>query len=106
MACVSHRARCVSFVLVLALLLVLICRCIYVARHAKNDMGTYICIGIAAMYLFHTFENICMCIGLMPVTGIPLPFLSYGGSSILTNFIAIGLVQSVWSRRRVINFGD
>ncbi|MBQ3554306.1 MAG: rod shape-determining protein RodA [Clostridia bacterium] len=96
----------IGTILVLALLLVLICRCIYVARHAKNDMGTYICIGIAAMYLFHTFENICMCIGLMPVTGIPLPFLSYGGSSILTNFIAIGLVQSVWSRRRVINFGD
>ena len=96
----------VGTLLILALLVILIARCIYIAQKAKNDMGSYICIGLAAMYTFHTFENICMCIGLMPVTGIPLPFVSYGGSSILTNFMAIGLLQSVWSRRRVINFGD
>lgn len=96
----------IGALLILALLVVLIARCIYIAQKAKNDMGSYLCIGIAAMYTFHTFENICMCIGLMPVTGIPLPFVSYGGSSILANFMAIGLVLSVWTRRRVINFGD
>lgn len=95
----------IGTVLILFLLVALIIRCIYVAQKAKNDMGSYLCIGIAAMYTFHTFENICMCIGLMPVTGIPLPFISYGGSSILTNFAAIGLVLSVWTRRRVIHFG-
>lgn len=96
----------IGALIVFALLIVLILRCVYVAQRAKNDMGSYLCIGLAAMYAFHTFENICMCIGLMPVTGIPLPFVSYGGSSLITNFMAIGLLQSVWSRRRVINFGD
>lgn len=95
----------IGALLILALLLLLIIRCIYIAQKAKNDMGSFLCIGIAAMFIFHTFENICMCIGLMPVTGIPLPFVSYGGSSVLTNFMAIGLVLSVWTRRRVINFG-
>ncbi len=90
--------------IVLALLVLLIIRCLYIGIHAKNDQGYFICIGIASMYTFHTFENILMCIGLMPVTGIPLPFLSYGGSSVMTNFIAIGLVLSVWLRRRVLRF--
>lgn len=91
--------------IVLLLLIALICRCFYISSCAKNDLGRYMCTGIAAMLLFHTFENICMCIGLMPVTGIPLPFLSYGGSSMLTNLMAIGLVMSVWARRHTINFG-
>lgn len=94
----------IGCVLVLALLMLLIIRCIYIGLHAKNDLGCFMCIGVAAMFMFHTFENIFMCIGLMPVTGIPLPFLSYGGSSVLTNFMAIGLVLSVWSRRRVLRF--
>ena len=52
------------------------------------------------MLLFHIVENICMVIGLTPVTGIPLPFVSYGGSNMLTNMIAIGLVESVTMRSR------
>ncbi|MBP3336802.1 MAG: rod shape-determining protein RodA [Clostridia bacterium] len=91
--------------IVLLLLIFLICRCLYISSQAKNDLGKFMCIGISAMLLFHTFENICMCVGLMPVTGIPLPFLSYGGSSLITNFAAIGLVMSVWARRHTINFG-
>lgn len=94
----------IGCVLVLILLLLLIIRCIYIGLHAKDNLGCFICIGIASMFVFHTFENIFMCIGLMPVTGIPLPFLSYGGSSAVTNFIAVGLVLSVWSRRRVLRF--
>lgn len=94
----------IGSVVALLLLVLLIIRCIYVAMHSKNDLGCFMCIGIAAMFIFHTFENIFMCIGLMPVTGIPLPFLSYGGSSVLTNCIAIGLVLSVWSRRKPLRF--
>ncbi len=94
----------IGTIIVLTLLVLLIIRCIYIGLHSKNEMGCFLCIGIAAMFAFHTFENIFMCIGLMPVTGIPLPFLSYGGSSVLTNFIAIGLVSSVWNRRRVLRF--
>ncbi len=94
----------IGTIIVLTLLVLLIIRCIYIGLHAKDETGCFICIGIGAMFAFHTFENIFMCIGLMPVTGIPLPFLSYGGSSILTNFIAVGLVSSVWMRRRVLRF--
>ncbi len=94
----------IGTLIVLLLLVLLISRCIYVGLHSKNRLGTFICIGIAAMFAFHTFENIFMCIGLMPVTGIPLPFLSYGGSSVLTNFLAIGLVLSVWYHRRTLRF--
>ena len=76
-------------------LFAVIFKCIRAAQRADNLFGKYLCTGIAAMLLFHTFENIGMCIGLMPVTGIPLPFLSYGGSSLVTNMLAIGIVMSV-----------
>ena len=57
--------------------------------------------GVIGMLLAHVFENIGMTMGLMPVTGIPLPFLSYGGSNLLTNMIAVGIVENVWMRRPV-----
>lgn len=76
-------------------LFALVYRCLKVAKKADNSYGKYICVGVAAMFLFHIFENIGMCIGLMPVTGIPLPLVSYGGTSMLTNLIALGLVLSV-----------
>lgn len=91
-------------ILVIALLFGLIFKILVNSRNAKNDFGSYICVGVAFMYIAHVFENIGMCIGLMPVTGIPLPFFSYGGSSLLTNFISIGLVLSVYMRRKAINF--
>lgn len=77
------------------LLFMLIYRCFKIAQKADNSYGKYICIGVGAMFLFHVFENIGMCIGIMPVTGIPLPFISYGGTSLVTNMTAIGLVMSV-----------
>lgn len=89
---------------VAALLFALVLRCIYIARNAKNKFGSCMCIGVACMFLAHTFENIGMCIGLMPVTGIPLPFFSYGGSSIITNLMAIGIVLSVRTRQNDISF--
>lgn len=83
-----------AMILVLALFF-LVYRCFKVAQKADNTFGRYICVGVGSMLLFHIFENVGMCIGLMPVTGIPLPFISYGGTSMLTNLIAIGLVLSV-----------
>lgn len=85
-------------------LMFMILRCVKIARDAKDDLGSYICMGVAAMWLFHTFENIGMAIGLMPVTGIPLPFISYGGSSLLTNCMAVGLVMNVYIRRKTLHF--
>ena len=94
----------VGGMLVIALLVAIIIRCLMIGMNARNNLGMYICVGVAAMFTFHVFENIGMCIGIMPVTGIPLPFFSYGGSSILTNLIAIGLVLNVKYRSKVINF--
>ncbi len=91
--------------LICALLLFgLVLRCLYIANNSNNRFGSYICVGVACMFLAHTFENIGMCIGLMPVTGIPLPFFSYGGSSIVTNLIAVGLVLGVRSKKDDVTF--
>lgn len=81
--------------IIVCLLFLLVYRCFKAAQKADNSYGQYICTGVGAMFLFHIFENIGMCIGLMPVTGIPLPFISYGGTSLVTNMVAMGLVLSV-----------
>ncbi len=91
-------------IVVILLLIAIVVRCIFIGINARNNLGMYICTGVAAMLSFHIIENIGMCIGIMPVTGIPLPFFSYGGSSMLTNMIAIGLVLNVRYRSKAINF--
>lgn len=91
----------VGGVVVIALFFILIFRWIWVALKAKDHFGTCIVIGAVGMMLAHVFENIGMTIGLMPVTGIPLPFISYGGSNLLTNMMTTGLVLNVWMRRHV-----
>jgi rod shape determining protein RodA len=69
------------------------------AQLSRDPLGTMICVGVLAMFAFQVFENIGMTMGIMPVTGIPLPFMSYGGSSTLTAFIAMGLVLNIHMRR-------
>jgi len=101
---VGEEFGIIGCLIVCALLFGIIIRCFAIATQAKDDFGTLLCVGIASMLLFHSFENIGMCMGLMPVTGIPLPFFSYGGSSIISNFIAVGLVMNIKYRCRVINF--
>ncbi len=78
----------------------LIVRLMILAKRTQDKFGSYLIIGIAAMMFFHIFENIGMSIGIMPVTGIPLPFFSYGGSSMITNMLGIGLVQGVYLRHK------
>ena len=80
--------------------LLILFRLIWIANHAADAFGTYMVIGVMAMLLFHIMENICMVIGIMPVTGIPLPFVSYGGSSYLTNMMGIGLAINVAMRSK------
>ena len=99
---IAEEFGVVGCALVIGLLFVIIFKCLYTARTARTSTGKYICVGVAAMFIFHTYENVAMCMGLMPVTGIPLPFFSYGGSSMLANCIAIGLVMNVWSRRNTV----
>lgn len=85
--------------LVLAYIL-LIARLIILAVRTEDPYGSYVIVGVMAMFLFHIVENIGMVIGLLPVTGIPLPFVSYGGSNMLTSMMGIGLVLNVVMRSR------
>ena len=75
-------------------------RLIYQAIKIEDPLGSYIIMAVFAMFLFHIVENIGMVIGLTPVTGIPLPFMSYGGSNMLTNMMAFGLAENVIIRSR------
>lgn len=88
------------------LLFGIVLRCFYDAKNSKNKFGSFICVGVGCMLLAHIFENIGMCIGLMPVTGIPLPFFSYGGSSMIASLASIGLVLSVRKKQNEISFDD
>ena len=83
----------------LALLSIIAWRIWRTAQLARDPLGTLICVGVLSMFVFQVFENVGMTMGIMPVTGIPLPFMSYGGSSTLTAFIAMGLVLNVHMRR-------
>jgi len=86
----------------LGLLAFIIFRSIYNAQTARDNLGLFIVMGVVGTYFFHIVVNVGMVIGFMPTTGIPLPFLSYGGSSVLNAFIALGLVLSV-RRCRYVN---
>lgn len=85
---------------IVILYVVLITKSIYVAKTAKDNIGSYVAIGIAGIFFFHFVENIGMTIGLLPITGVPLPFVSYGGSSLVTNFICVGLLLNISNKRQ------
>lgn len=85
---------------IVLLYVMLITKAIGIAKNAEDSIGSYIAIGIAGVLFFHMVENIGMTIGLLPITGVPLPFVSYGGSSLVTNFICIGLLLNISSRRK------
>lgn len=85
---------------IIIIYVILITKSIYIAKTAKDDLGSYIAMGITGILLFHMVENIGMTMGLLPITGVPLPFVSYGGSSLGTNFILIALLMNVSGRRQ------
>lgn len=105
-AVIGEELGLIGGLLLLCLYAILLYRLIRIARHAANMFGSLIVTGITAMLLFHIFENIGMTMGLMPVTGIPLPFISYGGTFMLVNMISIGLVLSVGMKRGKIDLND
>lgn len=90
---------------VLSLYALLIWRTLRIVTMAKNLYGTLIAGSILAMFMFQVFLTIGMNLGIMPVTGIPLPLMAYGGSSVLTTFIAIGLLQSIYVQARMSSAG-
>jgi rod shape determining protein RodA len=91
----------VGAALVLSLYALLIWRALRILMMAKNLYGTVIAGGILAMLMFQIFVNVGMTLGIMPTTGVPLPLMSYGGSSVLVTFIAVGLLQSIYVQGRM-----
>jgi rod shape determining protein RodA len=89
----------IGAMILVSLYALLIFRLLLLAYNTRDKFGSLIVVGVLSMLMFHIFENIGMTIGIMPVTGIPLPFMSYGGSSMFTNMIAVGLALNVGWRR-------
>lgn len=81
-----------------------ISRLVHIAKTSKNFYGTLVSIGVFGMFTYQIVQNIAMTVALMPVTGVTLPFISYGGSSLLTSLASVGLVLNVYMRRKKINF--
>ncbi len=90
----------IGAVIILILVFVLLMRCLYIAKNSRDPFGSFLVVGLTSMMAIHFIENIGMCIGMMPITGIPLPFISKGGSAMVTNYIAIGIILSVSMRRK------
>ncbi len=103
---ISEELGFVASLSIVIVYVVLISKAINISKTAKDNLGAYIAIGIAGMFFYHMVQNIAMTIGLLPITGIPLPFVSYGGSSLVTNFIAIGLLLNISGRRQKAIFTD
>lgn len=90
----------VGCLLILILLFAIVARCFAVARDANSKMESLVCVGMAAMLIFQTIANLGMCLFLLPVVGLTLPFFSYGGSSIMTLYAAMGIVSGIKKRSR------
>jgi rod shape determining protein RodA len=99
-AAVAERYGFVGAGLVLLLYALLIWRTLRVLVMAKDLFGSLIAAGVAAMLMFQVFVNVGMTIGIMPITGVTLPLMSYGGSSVMTTLLAVGLLQSIYVRAR------
>ena len=85
---------------ILVLFSVIFLRAFMIARRTTDLFGRLVCVGVIAWFAFQTFENVGMCMGLVPMTGVPLPFVSYGGSSMFANLVGFGLLQNVHVRSR------
>lgn len=103
---VGEELGFVGCLIVIILLLLIIFECILVAKNAKDLGGRLICCGMAALIGFQSFVNICVNIGLMPNTGLPLPFVSYGLTSLVSLFLGIGMVLNVGLQARKYGTGD
>ena len=91
-------------ILVLVCLTIVVIRAFMIARTSRKDSGAFLCIGVAAAIVVQTVENVGMCLAMLPVIGITLPFISYGGSSTLAMYLLLGMVHSVKTHRVKYNF--
>jgi rod shape determining protein RodA len=104
-AVIGERYGFTGAAFVLSLYALLIWRALRIVTLSKNSYGTLVAGGIAAMLLFQVFVNVGMNLGIMPITGIPLPLLSYGGSSVLATLLAVGVLQSIHMQARLSQKG-
>ena len=96
---VGEQLGLVGSALLLSLFVLMVWRTWRAAGLARDLCGTLICVGVLAMLVFQVFENVGMTMGIMPIAGIPLPFMSYGGSAMMASFAGVGLVLNVHMRR-------
>lgn len=96
---VGEQFGLIGCAVVIGLYAIVLLRIWRIAHLSRDLLGTYLCAGVFAILLWQVFQNVAMTIGVMPITGLPLPFISYGGSGVVTFFALIGLVQNVHMRR-------
>lgn len=96
---IGEQFGLVGCAVVLGLFAIVLVRVWRIAHLSRDLLGTYLCAGVFTMMLWQVFQNVAMTLGVMPVTGLPLPFISYGGSSLVTFFVLLGVVQNVHMRR-------
>ncbi|TPG72826.1 rod shape-determining protein RodA, partial [Brevibacillus laterosporus] len=101
---IAERLGFIGAGIMMILFFVLVYRMIRIAMECNDPFGAYVVSGVVGMLTFQIFENIGMTIQLMPITGLPLPFISYGGSSLLTNFLTIGVVLNIGMRKQKLSF--
>jgi rod shape determining protein RodA len=99
---IAHELGFAGAILVIGLMIFIIYRCLWAARTARDTYGSFVCYGVATLIAFQAIVNIGVNLNLMPATGLTLPFVSYGGSSLVTNIIGIGLVESIIMRHKAL----
>ncbi|MCX7921316.1 MAG: rod shape-determining protein RodA [Clostridia bacterium] len=103
---VGEELGFIGATVIIVLVFFILLRSIYIARNSRDLYGSFLVVGVISMMSFNFFENIGMSIGLLPVTGLPLPFISAGGTAMITNYIAIGIILSVSMRRKKVIFDN
>ncbi|AXY25640.1 rod shape-determining protein RodA [Suicoccus acidiformans] len=103
---IAENGGFIAAALLLFIYFVLIYQMVQTCFETKNEFYTYIAVGVISMVMFHIFENVGMTIGLTPITGVPLPFISQGGSALLSNMIGIGLILSMRYHYRSYRYAD
>ena len=99
-AVIGEEAGFIGAMLVVVLFTAILLRMLYISYQSRDIFGACLAAGIFAMFFFNIFENLGMNVGIMPITGLPLPFVSKGGSAMITNYISVGLLLSISLRRR------
>lgn len=105
-AALSEQFGFIGAAVVMLLYLILVLRVLKIGGEASSAFATTVCIGVAVLILLHVFINIGMNLGQLPVTGIPLPLISYGGSSVFVTLISLGIVQSISGSKRAVDISD